>query len=429
MRTALLALTLLATSHLGALTLDEFAGNKTLWTQSKDEVASSARPLRFVWVSQAKDTLRSDKGGSVFGLDAGETLIRFDAKSGHVHSIEASLFNRGDKGEISDADFKAKITRATEALDKISGTKASSIKDDKQSAVHTDSAVWAGPDATYRLDWNNIKKGSKRPEFLNLQILPAGKIAGIVKAAAERNADPSATFKAADHLESTADGDKWIKDVPMVDQGKKGYCAVATTERVLRFYGLPVDEHEIAELAGSSSEGGTSYAKLQKTFSSNDFKSKVRVRMKTLLDTDDAFFNSLVSDYNGVARKTKVTQLPNPKTNAHAFYSAFSFDKLDGETLLNGRKKNSSGVRKFESMVASAVDKSIPILWGVTLGIVPETPALPQAKGGHMRLIIGYNPKNHTIIYTDSWGAGHERKVMAADNAFAITNGMMELIP
>ena len=46
-----------------------------------------------------------------------------------------------------------------------------------------------------------------------------------------------------------------------------------------------------------------------------------------------------------------------------------------------------------------------------------------------MRLIIGYNAKNHTIIYSDSWGAGHERKVMPADTAFAITNGMLVLTP
>ena len=46
-----------------------------------------------------------------------------------------------------------------------------------------------------------------------------------------------------------------------------------------------------------------------------------------------------------------------------------------------------------------------------------------------MRLIIGYNAKNHTVIYSDSWGAGHERKTMAADNAYAITTGMMVLEP
>ena len=34
-------------------------------------------------------------------------------------------------------------------------------------------------------------------------------------------------------LKDAASGDVYIQDVPMVDQGQKGYCAVACTERVV----------------------------------------------------------------------------------------------------------------------------------------------------------------------------------------------------
>lgn len=40
-----------------------------------------------------------------------------------------------------------------------------------------------------------------------------------------------------------------------------------------------------------------------------------------------------------------------------------------------------------------------------------------------MRLIIGYDEKENIIYYSDSWGAGHERKQMAADQAASITTG------
>lgn len=427
MRAPVLLLALLCAARSGALTLDEFAGDKALWTLPKAELAAKGRPLRFVWVSSAQDTLRADKGGKIFGLDAGETLIRFDAKSGEASGIEISLFNRGDKGEMNEKAFNALLARATEALDKASGEKSQAIRRDRQSAVRADGAVWAGKDATYRLEWSKNRDDGKRPEFLTLHILPSGKAADILKAATGGAPNPAKNFVPADHLETTPAGDKWIKDVPMVDQGQKGYCAVATTERVLRLYGLPVDEHDIAQLADASGDGGTNYAKLQESFRTQS--SRLKVRMKVLLDTDAAFLENLANDYNGAARKTKVTPLPNPRTNAQAFYSSFSFDRLDAATLLAGRKKNAAGVKQFERLVAGAVDRATPVLWGVTLGIAPETPALPQAKGGHMRLIIGYNAKNRTIIYSDSWGAGHERKVMAADMAFAITNGMMALTP
>ena len=46
-----------------------------------------------------------------------------------------------------------------------------------------------------------------------------------------------------------------------------------------------------------------------------------------------------------------------------------------------------------------------------------------------VRLIIGYNQKTHEILYTDSWGVGHELKRMPEDRAFAITREVFFLRP
>jgi len=87
-----------------------------------------------------------------------------------------------------------------------------------------------------------------------------------------------------------------------------------------------------------------------------------------------------------------------------------------------------SRYKKFLAGVKTQVDQGIPVFWGVTLGMFPE-PGLPQASGGHMRLIIGYNVKTHEILYTDTWGAGHELKRMPEDWAFAITHDAFFLKP
>ena len=93
--------------------------------------------------------------------------------------------------------------------------------------------------------------------------------------------------------------------------------------------------------------------------------------------------------------------------------------------------------KKFMTGVKTQVDQGIPVFWGVTLGMFPE-PGLPQAAGGHMRLIIGYVERKDQktkkteikeILYTDSWGAGHELKRMPADWAFAITHDAFFLKP
>ena len=46
-------------------------------------------------------------------------------------------------------------------------------------------------------------------------------------------------------------------------------------------------------------------------------------------------------------------------------------------------------------------------IWSVLVGRVKEKPPV-QGAGGHMRLIIGYNDKTSELLYSDSWGRGHE---------------------
>ena len=49
--------------------------------------------------------------------------------------------------------------------------------------------------------------------------------------------------------------------------------------------------------------------------------------------------------------------------------------------------------------------------------------------GGHMRLIIGYNDRTQEILYTDTWGAGHELKRLSLADAWTITLGLYCLQP
>jgi hypothetical protein len=62
------------------------------------------------------------------------------------------------------------------------------------------------------------------------------------------------------------------------------------------------------------------------------------------------------------------------------------------------------------------------------LGVLPEKD-VPLASGGHMRLIIGYTRAKDGLIYSDSWGAGHEEKRMPFDQAFTMTLGLRMLVP
>ena len=92
------------------------------------------------------------------------------------------------------------------------------------------------------------------------------------------------------------------------------------------------------------------------------------------------------------------------------------------------RTKNKSDLSRFQRAIQAHIDEGTPLLWTVMLGNVPE-PNIPQNAGGHMRLIIGYNLKKDEILFSDSWGAGHELKRMSTADAWTITTGTMSVEP
>ncbi|MBR5050606.1 MAG: hypothetical protein IKX75_04645, partial [Desulfovibrio sp.] len=75
-------------------------------------------------------------------------------------------------------------------------------------------------------------------------------------------------------------GGVWISGIPMVDQGDKGYCVVATLERLIRYYGGEVSQHELAQLFNTADGGGTSI--YLSHFVSDDVCRKYHLKQETL---------------------------------------------------------------------------------------------------------------------------------------------------
>jgi hypothetical protein len=46
-----------------------------------------------------------------------------------------------------------------------------------------------------------------------------------------------------------------------------------------------------------------------------------------------------------------------------------------------------------------------------------------------MRLIIGYNTKTQELLYSDSWGSGHELKRLPMADAYTISTGLATVEP
>jgi len=89
--------------------------------------------------------------------------------------------------------------------------------------VRADGLEWETPESQIVLEWS-ASKNPFRGEFIRLTIAPKANQQRAIGETTAANANRAAVkkFVGADHVVK-ADGDVKIVDVPMVDQGERGY--------------------------------------------------------------------------------------------------------------------------------------------------------------------------------------------------------------
>jgi hypothetical protein len=340
-------------------------------------------------------------------------------------------YNRGDAGELSEKNFEKLLEDLRASLATLIGKPPIERGKDASSAVRAEGLVWDADAARYVLEWSATKESRTkmipfRAEFVRLSVTPPGEEERPVGAAATTGSSRQAVkkFVGRDQVVRVPGGEVKLKNVPMVDQGQKGYCVVATVERVMRYYGAEVDQHELAQIANSDASKGTSVDAMLGSL--KKLTARLGVKIKAIYDWDIADFLKMVEDYNRATKRGKVApeiQLGNQIIDVDEV-----FMQIKPEIYKEVRLKKASDFGKFQREIQRSIDEGIPLLWSVRLGLVKEK-EIPQAFGGHMRLITGYNPTTREILYSDSWGMGHEEKRMAMDDAWTITSGLNSLQP
>ena len=409
--------------------LDSLLGPEIFAEQGKKQIVPQLNEGPFSWVSQEEKELRGANGPMTFNeLPVLEIIFRFNGET--LSEVFLSLYNRGDAGRISDDAFVEFIGKTEKMLDARSGVAGEDLGDAlKSSSIRGQSKGWLSPTASYRLDaaYSRVREDgesrrTERPEFVNLTLLKGGlqKEDLLVQRKAE-----TSLVNFNERVKRPVGGDVLIEGIPMVDQGQKGYCAVATMERILRYYGSEVNQHELAQQANSSGQGGTDPESLVKALRGMGNKLGLKIDERQSFDFKD--FLDLVADYNRAAKRKKENELDLPRSGV--IHIGEFYQRMNVEVLRDVKLKSSSKVEKFFSNTSETIDQGRPLAWSVYLGWVEETPKLPQDSGGHMRLIIGYNPEKKEIIYSDSWGYGHELKRMSLEDAYLITTGLYVIEP
>ncbi len=304
-----------------------------------------------------------------------------------LNGITFSLYNRGDSGEIDRAEFDRRMKVCGQKLGTLLGVKPIAKKANPTQGLLMEGWVWISKNGMATLEYNP-EALLGQPEFLRLKIAPRD-AKGVFAAAFQGR---SAAVKVSDLPKNVVreGGDVFIKGIPMVDQGPKGYCVVATAQRLLEYYGIPADQHQIAQVAESDVAKGTNSLAMSEALGKIDYRFKTRFKIHAM-------------GYNG-----RLVQ-------------------VDERKMTVGRDFPQS---QFEKVIQKSIDDGIPLLWGLTLGEYPEEPPIAvQQGGGHMRMIIGYNNDTRRLIFTDSWGAGHEMKRMAFDDAYNASHGLFTMTP
>lgn len=188
------------------------------------------------------------------------------------------------------------------------------------------------------------------------------------------------------NVERRYNGDVVIGNIPMVDQGPKGYCVPATFERCMRYMEVPADMYLLA-MAGSTGLGGGTHT-------------------PTLVES----------------------------VQKEVWSAGRTFKPLKGHP-------------SFKELMR-LIDSGIPILWGLhsteqfnrianertmeRVGVSPDTwketikDASKQVKGlakphiseaRHICIIHGFNKETEEVAFTDSWGDRYKERWVGAEEA------------
>ncbi|SDT88998.1 hypothetical protein SAMN05444156_0465 [Verrucomicrobium sp. GAS474] len=223
-------------------------------------------------------------------------------------------------------------------------------------------------------------------KYVLLRIVPTKKEAKEVPKWEDRKA------QLAQRVIRRENGDVILGEIPMVDQGPKGYCVPATWERYLRYLDIPADMYVLAQFGGTSLGGGTNPAALAGAAQSLASSNGLRIDAET-----------------------------------RPFIFAMIPDMIDrGIPLMwccRVSEKNDAEIDKFTSERKKTA-------WADWLKLLQNRTRLnaPIPGNGHMRMIVGYNKESQEIAISDSWGLWFEERWLPFDQAQQISENILYTI-
>lgn len=307
-----------------------------------------------------------------------------DFSDGKLNGVTFSVFNRGDSGKVTIEEFQRRGALCDQLLRQRLAVTPTPRRADPAQGQLAEGWTYFSLKGLAVLEFNP-ESTSGQLEYLRMRLAPRD-AKGAIAAAIRQQRGGVGRSELVARVEKAAGGDVFIEGVPMVDQGDKGYCVVASAQRLFEYYGISCDQHQIAQIADTDAARGTDSGMMMQALQKID--SRFRTRFKGLA----------------------------------ALYTDQRLHVVGRDDIVD--------FREFSKQIHKHISDGIPLLWSLGLGEFPEEPPLrEQTSGGHMRLIVGYNDQQSELLFSDSWGAGHELKRMRIADAFQATFGLFVLLP
>jgi hypothetical protein len=247
-----------------------------------------------------------------------------------------------------------------------------------------------------RWDWHShaILLSEQEEEYVSIRIMSTeaadngGKLS--------RRSDAEVKSLLLSRVEKRLQGDVVITQIPMVNQGPKGFCVPATWERYLRYMGISCDMYTLAMAGQTDFGGGTNV---------NQIAASVSDMVKS---------NGRRLDKEGPSLEPR--DLAASIDQGLPLMWAMHIDRiLDSEISARSREREqvtdwSAWKESLKPMRKKARDIKI------------------DRESGHVCMIIGYNQETGEIATSDSWGPGFEERWYTQEEAEALSQGDLRII-